>query len=324
MRISITTFYLPLFFLMAWIASNRDLSDRLKYRIPLGLRFNCPAIWHFWIWDLFLSSIALPVVVLSSHLTTRFAFSGADQVPLQQALSGLVYPLCFVAIGFSWPKLANITISMGNNRATSAPILNIAALRNRILESVVDRINDSVHTSIEGYVERIIKEIQTRPKNFDQFLRALNLNRQDSEALGENKSEQLRAALFQRAESDFEALYKQMGKVEMIPLYDRPKSLMGVPGMTVEEEEVLYRRGIRSIGRLAVVKTECVRDIAASRVAELRENARLLIMTRIKSGIMLSLVFATLSGLTTGLEKASSYYFRQPPPHVQDLGPSNP
>jgi len=192
-----------------------------------------------------------------------------------------------------------------------------------LLEPVVVQINDSLQASIEEYVERIIKGIQRRPKNFDKLLGTLKLDRQDSEALGENKIERLRRELLQRAESNFEVLYKQIGKVEMIPFCDRPKSLMGVPGMKVEEEEVLYRSNIRSIGRLALIKTGSVGDISPSRVAELRENARLLIVSRIKSGIMLSLVFVMLSGVTTGLERVSSSYFRQPLPQVQDLGRSN-
>lgn len=61
-------------------------------------------------------------------------------------------------------------------------------------------------------MERIVKGIQRKPRNFEQLLRNLKVDWQNTEGSDEDKIERLRRALFQRAESNFEMLFTQRDK----------------------------------------------------------------------------------------------------------------
>src|SRR5260370_30342779 len=104
MNIPASTFYLPLFFLTAWLMSNRNLTDKLKYRLAFSKRAQLPVVQRFWFYDLLFSSIAFLIANAASHTATFSIFSGLAQSDAKN-LQVYIYPLFFILTGFFWPKL---------------------------------------------------------------------------------------------------------------------------------------------------------------------------------------------------------------------------
>ncbi len=71
----------------------------------------------------------------------------------------------------------------------------------------------------------------------------------------------------------------------MIPFRDRVKPLMKVPEMTFEDEQTLYNSGITTIRLLRSVPDGQIGTVSVVRIARLRNNARQLVVRRVKSAV---------------------------------------
>jgi len=77
MDFTLSTLTLPLYLTTAWLMANRGLTDPLKYRLPLSLRMEVPAIRRFWLYDLLFSTLALPFLMLLSHAANYSLFANS-------------------------------------------------------------------------------------------------------------------------------------------------------------------------------------------------------------------------------------------------------
>src|SRR5690349_908606 len=232
MKLPISTLYLPVYFLTAWLMSNRGLTEALAYRLPPGMSYQVPSIRRFWIYDLLLSSIALPIAAIGSHYA---AFSLLDDAygDVEKNLWVLVYAAAFALMGFFWPKLCAVSIHIGSSGA-AATELSLAAVRDRFLGGETVRvINAELQRDVERYLERVHRAISASPLTFKPFLlECLKLDFRNAEKLTDTDLQALETALRTSAQTDFAMLYAAVCEAEMIPFRDRTKPLMRIPDIT--------------------------------------------------------------------------------------------
>ncbi|MBV9504630.1 MAG: hypothetical protein JO323_06440 [Acidobacteriia bacterium] len=313
MQVPMSTVNLPLFFLTAWLMSNRDLTDKLKYNLNFSMRLASPVIWRFWLYDLLFSSMALPIAVGVSHAATFSLFSQSDQSDLVKNLWVFVYPLCFALLGFFWPKFANVTLGSAGSSTT----ISIAALRDRFLGGpMLQGINDELGREIEEYLDRLLVSIQSNPEAFAKYLcRKFGFSSKDPNPIGPQELEGLRTAIAQCAAANFVEFYEEVCQMEMIPFRDRAKPLMKVPQMTSAEERLLYEAGIQSVWALCLANRGPV-SMSPERWRILRTNAR----RRVREAFKFTLGFVLVVVCVTGLGLAFSRMTGQPLPQVHSAG----
>src|SRR5690242_16505961 len=232
MKVGFATLYLPLYFITAWVMSNRNLSDKLRYNLPLSLQWQCPSIRRFWVYDLLFSTLALPAVIVATNIAVKKIMQGV--LIGQPQLSGLFYALFYVLMGFAWRRAASISIGFGE---TSKAFFNIGRLRDFFLRGpALASVNNNLQREIESFVDRVVEAITASPAVFTPLFRqnGNGLSRVGTR-VSRREADEIRASLLKRAESDFQLLYGQICNVEMIPLIDRDKPLMRVPQITFRE-----------------------------------------------------------------------------------------
>src|SRR6266536_3317148 len=115
MDFTLSALNLPLYLTTAWLMANRGLTDQVKYRLPLSLRMQVPAIRRFWVWDLLFSTLALPFIMLLLHSANYSRLVKSDGGTKDGAWLA-IYPPLFILMGFLWPKLATFTIGFGPSK----------------------------------------------------------------------------------------------------------------------------------------------------------------------------------------------------------------
>jgi hypothetical protein len=278
---------------MAWLRADRSLASLLKYKLPLSQRVRFAAIRFYWLADLLLSAVVAlayaPLAGLPGKLFETSLLAGLDA---DARLSYLSYPLVAIALGFFWPQISALTVSLGRGNDTAFR-LSLGQLRDYLLGGpALDSINARLHLAVASYVDRVVEAAtHSDDDSGPAILEALGL------AVLSADRQQLRQALMKRAQEDGESLYAAVSSVKMIPFVERRRPLMMVPDMTAHEEEKLYRAGIETVGDL--LREKPVRDIGLSpeRMAVLRLGARRLVAQRLWFGLGVAGIAGSVIGL---------------------------
>lgn len=294
MALPVATLYLPLYFSTAWAMSNRNLADKLKYNLPLALRWQCPSIWHFWLYDLLFSALALPVVIVATNVAVERLLQDLPDT-CQEQLAGVFFSFSYLMMGFFWPRVAAIRIAFGETE-TGKGSFSIGRLRDFFLGGpMVESVNANLQSEIDSYIDRVAEAMLASPSMFLPVLRQNgNPGGRAGMRLSHREADEIRAWILSRAETNFEQLYRQICRVEMIPLIDRHKPLMRVPQITFREEGALYESGIRSILGLSFCSHRAAHGLTPERFQALRRNARGLLTQRFKAAVSLACVFGCL------------------------------
>jgi len=291
-----STLYLPLFFLTAWLRSNHDLTDHLAYRLSFSKRAKTPAIRRFWLYDLLLSSLALPIAMLVYHSATFGLFWTPEQRASANNLSVLIYPLSFILMGYLWPKMAAVTISFGDSKTT----FSIALLRDRLLGGpMLDIINGEIRRWIEEYGDRVAAAIKAKPEAFEVCLRRrFGVTWKHPGHPSEQEIEDVRTRIIEGAGENFDGVFEEVCKIENIPFRGRPKPLMKVEQMTAVEEQLLYDAGYGAVRALYYSRKCPTPRMAEARWRLLRNNAHRLVWGRVRlaGGFAVLLMCATGAG----------------------------
>jgi hypothetical protein len=295
MDLTLSALNLPLYLATAWMMANRGLTDQLKYRLPLSLRAQVPAIRRFWVYDLLFSTLALPFIMLASHAANYSLFANSHDGGARDGAWLAIYPPLFVLMGFLWPSLATFTIGFGPSKMTAS----IGDLRDRFLRGpAIQTINDDLDRSVRDYVDRLLAEIRANPKLFEGYARReLDSTWTDPVHPTEVELEGLRGSILAHAEKNFAGTYAALGTVENIPFQDRAKPLMRVPRMTSQEEQWLYEAGIVSVRALRSADRSPVAQISPERFQVLRNGALQLRRSRYRLAAGLALVLISVTGM---------------------------
>jgi hypothetical protein len=280
MLFSMGTLYFPLYFIAAWAMADRNLASGLRYHMPLSLRSGCPCIRYFWFSDLLFGSMSLPFVILGSQTAFGRLLSNYGQGHQDLWLIG--YPISFVLMGLLWPKLSSIGISSKDGTPMS-----IAGLRDRFLgASKLQAINNHLQSEVETWVDRVIDSVRANPQTLETLIRRKFQPAWPAHSKpSEHNLDDLRNELLKQEDNDYEWLHESICQAEMIPFRDRVKPLMRVPEMTFEDEQILYNSGITTIRLLRSVADRPIGAVPAARLARLRNNARQLVVQRVKSTV---------------------------------------
>jgi hypothetical protein len=293
-----------LFLFTAWLRSTRVLRGRLRYTVPLPLLWRFPCIRWYWVSDLALSAVAfvsyLPVAGLPGKL---FEDTLAATLTAYLGVSNLSYPLAAVLLGFLWPQISavGITIQEGQKQG-----LSLARLRDYFLGGpAIQSINSKLHVEVASYVERVV-DAATADDSGPLMLQAIGLPASVSNDAATRH--ELRQTLLKRAEEDFESLYLSVIKVRMLPVMDRRRPLMMVPNMTSQEEEKLYGAGIETV-RALIRGVGAAAGLPQERLMTLRRNARRLVTQQIHFGLGLVGIVVVVVAIGS---LSSRLYYKEP------------
>ena len=297
MDFTLSALNLPLYLVTAWLMANRGLTDQMKYRLPLGLRMEIPAIRRFWVYDLLFSTMALPFVMLASHTASYSLFANSHDGGAPDTAWLAIYPPLFILMGSMWPTLATITIGFGSSKMTAS----IGDLRDRFLGGpMIQTINDDLDRTISDYLDRLIAAIRANPRLFVTYVRRrFGCAWPDAEHPAEEHLEALRGCILAQAGKDFEAIFAEFGELQNIPFREREKPLMRVPRMTFEEEQWLYEAGLVTVGELCSAKQSPAPQISPEHFQVLRNGALRLRRGRYKLAAGLVMVLVSMAGAGT-------------------------
>lgn len=292
MQVYIKALSLPLFFVTAWAMSNRNLSAKLAYRLPLALRCKLPSIRMFWLIDLVFS--AIPFVAIWQLANLPALLLDKFPVPVDPQVSYLVYPLSAALLGFMWPYVSEFSVALGANRFS----VSIGRLRDYFLGGPTIRsINARLTAEVESYINRVLAIAGSPNESSAASVEAL-IVRMWMDSRGTRASiPELRDALVECVKKDFESVYRSISGVKMIPLIDRGKPLMKIPNISCREEQKLYDAGVRSIWQLMRAADTEIGGIPRSRVTVLRSNARRAAWQRLNAALVLAMILVVVAGL---------------------------
>jgi hypothetical protein len=282
----------PLFLLTAWFRSSRQLSRRLRFKLPLSLQLGLREIRAFWAGELVIGSLAFVFLMGLAKPLPGWAMEKLPGLRVDAAYSNFALPLAALALGLAWPNLASFSLGVGSRKYA----LSLAALRDHVLGgAAIEAINRRLELEVASYIDRVIDAAKVDPEDtgagivqtLDLNLKGAKLN--EPAALGE-----VTEALSRLARSDFASLFLRISQVRMIPLVDRPKPLMRVPDMTSHEEERLYQAELSTPWALARKAVRPIPGIDERRLQVLRTNARRLIRQRVRAA-------ATVTALATAV-----------------------
>jgi hypothetical protein len=324
MDFTLSALNLPLYLLTAWLTANRGLTDKVKYRLPLALRMEVPAIRRFWIYDLLFSTLALPFAMLASHTASYSLFASSHDGGAAGTAWLAVYPPLFILMGFLWPTLSTVSVGIGPTRVT----VSIADLRDRFLGGpMIQTINNDLDRTISDYLDRLIAAIRANPMQFAAYVRRrFGSVCADPEHPTEEQLATLSTAILEQAAKDFEAIFAEFGELENIPFRDRDKPLMRVPRMTSQEEQWLYEVGIVTLGALLSTKRSPTPQILPDRFQLLRNGALGLRRARYKLAVGLVVVLVSMAGAGSVFARVTQGPLPQQAGHAKAplMGAANP
>lgn len=279
---------LPLFLTAAWGMSNLHLSRHLDYRLPLARRYRISAIRKFWFWDLLFSFFAFVVLfyVLQGRLLVGL-IAQESGFALDPRYQHLLHPVGAILFGLCWPTLTSISIKVGKKER----VFSLEELRNRVLGGGLDTINIELREIVENYIRRVMESVEASDGNRELLLDRIGVSWGRPAQPTEEELRVLKKSLRERAAENLESIRATVAAVEMIPLIERRKPLMSVPGMTFREEMALFEQGV---GFPCLLFGKAVTDFDGDRWRILRRNARALMVQRVTIIGSLTLIFMLL------------------------------
>ncbi len=248
------------------------------------MRLHFPVVRKYLIFDVFLSSLGLILAFLMPKYIVPSIFEDLLKLSSAHLISSyLIYPVFYVMLGFTWPKIAQMSISIGRDNQDRFT-LSFNRFRDFILgNNESTALNHALNDAVDNYLDRVMNEIQQDFGAYEEFIiDTLGLSPADLQQDKTELLERIRQILDEKAAENFFQLYQDVSKFKNIPLMERNKPLMKIPEMNREDEERLYQQGIQGLFQLIFIKVNQIQDIPVARAKLIKYNAKRLLLRRVK------------------------------------------